>query len=369
MSPDYDVLLAGYGPVGAVAANLLGQAGLRAAVFEPTTSIYHLPRAAHFDSDVMAIFESVGLGEAIRPATAPIDAMDCVNAAGELLQRFTPPDGGAAYMFYQPDLERALRAGVERWPSVEVHLAQAVTGLTQHPTHVAVSVADAETGLERDVTASYVLGCDGARSLVRAALDVGLHDFGFDQPWLVVDTMLKRAVDLPAVAQQICDPRRPATFVPSAGNHRRWEFMLLPGESPTAMEDPATYLPLLARWVTLDDVDVVRAVVYTFHALVAERWRDRRVLLLGDAAHQMPPFLGQGMCAGIRDAANLVPKLATVLAGRAGDDHLDTYEAERRPHVEEIIGLAVNLGRFIQTTDPNVAAARDQELALSRSPA
>ena len=365
-SHDYDVVVAGYGPVGAVAANLLGQLDLRVAVFEPTTSVYHLPRAAHFDAEIMQVFESLGLADDIRPATAQIIGMDCVTAAGDVLLHLEPPDDGPAFMFYQPDLERALRAGVERLASVDVHLGHAVTAIDAHDTAVRVSVQDVDTGAERDVTAAYLLGCDGARSLVRASTGIALEDLEFDQPWLVVDTMLRCHVDLPTVALQICDPARPATFIPSAGRHRRWEFMLLPGEDPATMEDPATYFELLAPWVRPDDVEVVRAVVYSFHALIAERWRDGRVFLVGDAAHQMPPFLGQGMCSGIRDAQVLVPKLAEVLAGRAADALLDTYESERKPQVRSVAGLAVDLGRIIQTTDHELAAARDADFCARR---
>ena len=220
-------------------------------------------------------------------------------------------------------------------------------------------VRDLASG-KRTVEGDWLWGCDGARSLTRKTLGIELEDLEFDQPWLVVDTMLKRDVELPDVALQVCDPARPTTFIPSSGRHRRWEFMLMPGETAADLEHEETYWPLLESWVTRDDTEVIRAVVYSFHAVIAKEYRSGRAFILGDAAHQMPPFLGQGMCAGIRDAANLAWKLDLVRQGLADDSLLDTYYEERAPHVRAIIARAVQAGRIIQTTDATVAASRDR---------
>jgi 3-(3-hydroxy-phenyl)propionate hydroxylase len=224
---------------------------------------------------------------------------------------------------------------------------------------VTVETRDLESGTRSDVRARFVVGCDGARSMVRKHLGGGLDDFGLDQPWLVVDTELRRDVELPDLCVQYCDPARPVTFVPMSGRRRRWEFMLRPDEDPDDLTRTERVWELLAPWVGPDDAEIVRAVVYTFHALVAHRWRDGRVFLMGDAAHQMPPFLGQGMCAGIRDAANLAWKLDLVARGLACDRLLDTYQTEREPHVRAVIESAVRAGEIIQTADPEVAAQRD----------
>jgi 3-(3-hydroxy-phenyl)propionate hydroxylase len=359
-----DAVVVGYGPVGAVAAGLLGQAGLRTAVFESTTSVYHLPRAAHFDAEIMRVLHELGVADDVMRACAPVEGMHFVNAAGDALVRFDL-EAGEGWMFYQPELESALRAGVDRTGRVAVHLAHEVTSLTQHDNHVEITVTDLVSGSQRTVRARYVIGADGARSAIRRELGIASEDLKLDQPWLVVDTVLRRPIELPTRVLQICDPARPTTFIPMCGARRRWEFMLLPGEDAAQMESPQRIAELLAPWVTLDDVEIVRAVVYTFHAVLARSWRDGRVFLVGDAAHQMPPFLGQGMCSGVRDAHNLVWKLALVAAGRAPDALLDTYQHERSPHVRSIIETAVALGGLLQTTDPEVAAARDATMLAS----
>lgn len=373
--PILDVVIVGYGPVGATAANLFGRYGRSTAVFETTRSIYHLPRAAHFDAEIMRVFQALGLARAIEPAAAPLRGMHFLSAAGETLFGFDAPEGAthhgwpSGYMFYQPDLEQALRAGADALPSVEVRLGHEVTGFAQKPDYVEVHVRDLASHARRTVRSRYLVGCDGARSVVRREAGLALEDLGFDQAWLVVDTLLQRDVPLPQVCQQICDPARPVTFVPSAGAHRRWEFMLLPGEDPEEIQRGERIHELLEPWVGRDGAKIIRAAVYSFHALIGKHWRNGRVFLAGDSAHQMPPFLGQGMCSGIRDAVNLAWRLDLVLAGKACDGLLDGYDIEREPHVRRIVEIAVSFGEIIQTTDPAVAAARDaQFLAVGSKP-
>ncbi len=366
MSERYEVIIAGFGPVGQTAANLLGQRGFRVAVFETATAIYDLPRAAHFDGETMRVFQSTGLAEAVMPACAPVHGIQFLNADRDLLfdlqssGRTTASGWQTGYMFYQPDLEAALQAGVRRFDNVEVHTGHEVLGVTQDDDGVEVRVRDLGSGAERTVEADWLLGCDGARSVARRDAGIGLEDLEFDQPWLVIDTLLKRDVDLSDDCLQICDPARPTTFVPSAGQHRRWEFMLMPHEDPAEMESPENVWRLLGGWVSPEDAEVIRAVVYSFHAVIAKEFRRGRIFLAGDSAHQMPPFLGQGMCAGIRDVANLTWKLDMVRRGEAGEALLDSYYPERSAHTRSVIQRAMQAGRIIQTTDPNVATARDE---------
>jgi 3-(3-hydroxy-phenyl)propionate hydroxylase len=350
----YDVAIVGFGPTGATLANLLGMQGLKVAVIERETAPPPLPRAVHFDGEVMRIFETAGLAQEILPLTRPSGGMRYVNTAGAVMIERKPaigsgPHGWANnYLFHHPDLERVLRAGVKRFPGVEVFLGEEVVSVSQGRL----------TTPQRDIQAGHIVGCDGARSIVRQAIGSEHDDLGLHQPWLVVDVLLERHVDLPEQTVQYCDPARPITFVKVTGKRRRWEIMLMPGDAPDAMTRPEEVWRLLAPWIRPGDAVLERAAVYTFHSLIARKWRDRRLLIAGDAAHQTPPFLGQGMCAGIRDAANLAWKFAD-------ERLLDTYQSEREPHVRVYIEEALRLGAIIQTTDPKVAAERDRRFLES----
>jgi 3-(3-hydroxy-phenyl)propionate hydroxylase len=378
----YDVAIIGYGPTGATLAKLLGQAGLSVAVFEREAGIYSLPRAIHFDGEVMRVFQNAGLRAQVEAISRPgLKGMHFVDAQGEtLLVR-----GGSAlrgmhgcannYYFHQPELEAVLREGVQRHANVQVHLRHEVfamqeqgeAGVEVGAGRVQLRYENTADGTLSSCTASYVIGCDGARSLTRRLIGSAMEDLGLHQPWLVFDVMLKegRGAHLPDHTQQICDPLRPMTYCNVLGARRRWEIMLLPGDDPASIARPENVWPLVSRWVTPEDAVLERAAVYTFHSVIARLWRGKgaasRLLLAGDAAHQTPPFLGQGMCAGIRDAANLAWKLVLVLRGQADDALLDTYESERAPHVRAFIDLAVRLGAIIQATDLEVARERDRK--------
>jgi 3-(3-hydroxy-phenyl)propionate hydroxylase len=245
-------------------------------------------------------------------------------------------------------LERVLRDGLARFPNVRLHLGH--------------EVASAD-----DLDARYVVGCDGARSLVRRTIGSHAHDLDLHQPWLVIDLLCDpdspRVQSLPDYTIQLCDPARPMTIVNVGGKRRRWEIMLMPGDDPARLVEPGIFWPMMTKWLGPQDAVVERSALYTFHSVVHEGWRKGRLLLAGDACHQTPPFLGQGMCAGMRDAANLAWKLAAVIKDDVSDALLDTYESERRPHVTAFIELAVRLGAIIQATDPAAVAERDRRFA------
>ncbi len=362
-----DVAILGCGPTGALLANVLGQMGLKVLVFERDSQIYPLPRAIHFDGEVMRVFETAGLRSAVEAISRPgHKGMYFNNARGETLliragtnQR--GPHGCAAnHYFHQPELEAVLRQGLQRYPQVVLHTAHEVTSIQQDPEGVTLDVLDLARGQKQSVQARYVVGCDGARSLTRKEIGTRLIDLGLHQPWLVFDVRLKTEVpELPDHTVQHCDPARPMTYCNVTGNRRRWEIMLMPGDDPEELVQPETLWRLVRRWVTPDQADIERAVIYTFHSVLAETWRKGRLLLAGDSAHQTPPFLGQGMCAGMRDVANLAWKLNAVLRGKAAPSLLDTYGTERLPHVRAFIELAVQLGNIIQTTDMQAARERD----------
>lgn len=352
-----DVAIIGLGPVGATLANLLGIAGVNTVVFEREAETYHLPRAVHFDDEVMRIFQALGLSDEISRDVILSPGMRFVDASGKLILDWSRPSVVSefgwhpSYRFHQPDLERVLRDGLTRWSSVQTKSRSEVFALDTDASGVTVRFEDLTNGRLMRCRARYVVGCDGARSLVRRLIGSGMHDLGFHERWLVIDALLKRPrPDLGDYSLQHCDPLRPVTYVRGTGNRRRWEITLRPDEDSRSMVEPSRIWELLQKWVTPEDAELERSAVYTFHSVVAERWRAGRLLLAGDSAHQTPPFLGQGMCAGIRDASNLGWKLARILQGSADDTLLDTYESERAPHVREYIELAVRIGGIINTT-------------------
>lgn len=358
---DTDVLIVGLGPVGAALAALLGDLGVRTLVVEKDQEVYPLPRAAHFDHEIMRLFQQLGVAEAVMAHARPAPVYEFRAADGAVLMLFDGPaktaSSGwrASYMFHQPGLENALRARLAGQAAVEVRLGYSFVEMAEDADRVR-AVIEGPTGLEI-VRARYVVGCDGASSPVRAAMGGELFDYGFDEPWLVVDARVEEGARTPDVNLQICDPERPTTCVLMGPGRHRWEFMLKPGETTEQALSDDFVLPLIATW-DCGPVALERRAVYRFHGLVAKTWRRGRVLLAGDAAHQMPPFAGQGMCSGLRDAANLAWKLAAVLDG-ADEALLDTYQTEREPHVRAFIELAIHMGRVVCTLDPEAAAARD----------
>ena len=373
MRDDYDLAVIGFGPAGATAACLLGAQGLRVLVVDKATEVYDTPRAFAMDHEIMRVFQNIGLADAIQAFVAPFSASEHYGVDGQLIRRLTmidppyPLGWTPSLVFRQPPLEAALRAKVAATPGVEVSLGEELTGFSQTADAVTLSLKRGELkhgDTERQVSAQYVIGCDGASSTVRRVLGIEHEDLDFDEPWLVVDVGVNAlgAAKLPKTSAQFCEPARPTTFLIGVGEHRRWEIMLLPGETPQQFEDDAAVWKLLARWITPADGSLWRRASYRFHALVAREWRRGRVFLAGDAAHQQPPFLGQGMCQGIRDVANLSWKLAAVMQGRAGDALLDTYGAERGAHVKRLTTTIKHIGRNICERDEARARARDADL-------
>lgn len=380
----YDAIVAGGGPTGLAAAALLARRGWRVAAFEKHPSRYALPRAGHVDHEVLRILQGVDAHQPVIDDTPDYEAYEWLNAAGETLLSFPfgePSVSGfqSDHMLFQPVLDDALHASIERSETGEVALGAAVVGIEQDADGVTATIAamarddtgrTVPTGERRRVRAGWLLAADGAGSAIRdELLRIPRADRGFDEQWLAIDVRVKRPLP-PSVNGQWCDPRRPIYIGPLGRRHHRFECAVLPGETVERMEAPETAWAILAEHgVTPDDVEIFRQVVYRFEARVAERWRDGRAFLLGDAAHTMPPFMGQGLCSGVRDAANLAWKLDLVLRGVADDALLDTYEQERRPHVQRWIELSVAVGKLSCILDPVEAAARDAAFREGRMPA
>ena len=366
---EYEVAIVGFGPTGAVAAALLGQAGIRTLVVERAHDVYDKPRAIALDHEIMRVFQQLGVVDDVLPHTEPFTPSEYVGVDGQLIKRLAtveppyPLGYSPSLVFNQPAVERILRRRVAALDTVTVVFGTEFLALEQDARSVRLRVRT-EAGALEQVRARYVIACDGASSSVRAAAGIGLDDLQFDEPWLVVDVLVnaRGAAKLPQTSVQYCEPGRPCTFVIGPNNHRRWEISLLPGEDPKQMATEQGAWSVLKRWITPDDAELWRQASYRFHALVAHEWRNGRVFVAGDAAHQQPPFLGQGMCQGIRDAANLAWKLRAVLDAKADDVLLDTYGVERGFHVRALTGRIKQIGSVICERDPIQARTRDARL-------
>ena len=361
---DADVLVVGYGPVGQSLAGLLGTAGHRVIVCERRTARYETPRAGHFDHEIMRIFQGLGVAEEVQRIADPARVYEFLAPDGTVLSRLprqwaAPSGWEASYHFYQPELEDVLDAAVHAIPEVDVRFGTTVTGLRQERDHVVAELTDGGT-----LTARFVVGADGAGSTVRGLTGIASADLGFRGDWLGVDVRPREGAPVPDIPDtgQVLDPARPNHMGRVAQRYLRWEFMLVDGDDPEAMVRPDRVWELLRPWIGPDAGELIRQTVYTFRSVVAETFRAGRVFLAGDAAHLMPPFLGQGMCSGIRDAATLSWLLDLVLTGAAGDALLDLYTASRRPHVLAYIEESVKVGSIICETDPGRAAAHREAM-------
>ena len=363
----HDVAVIGCGPTGATLANLLAECGLRVLVIDREPTAYHLPRAVHFDDETMRVFQTVGIADALSEKTHVNPGMRFVDTDGTLLldwprpQEPTPMGWHASYRLHQPDLEALLRDRLAQRPGVTLRMGCRIETVEEMPDHVRLTGTDRATGEACQFSAGWVVGCDGANSMLRDAIGGGMEDLGFRERWLVVDVLLKRPrPDLGDHTIQFCDPARPMTYCRSPGIRRRWEIAVQDDEDDAAISAESNVWRLLSRWITPEDATLERRAVYTFHSALARNWRRDRLMIAGDAAHLTPPFMGQGMCTGIRDAANLAWKLAQVARGEADAALLDTYQAERAPHARHYIETAIRLGGLINAMD------RDAALQLAR---
>lgn len=373
MTDTYDVVIVGYGPVGQYLAIKLGHAGYSVACVEKWPAAYGLPRAVHFDHEIARLLKSVGLDSRTNPLIEPYDdAYRWVNADKETLldvdwSGIGPSGWNTSNFFSQPELEAELDEYITKIPTVHVFRGWEVQDLAEDDHGVTIEArsrrpeGDAEMA-SRTFRGTYVVGCDGANSFVRRWMDAEMHDLGFAFDWLIVDMVPNEPMTFDPPAWQWCNPAAPTTVVPGGPGRRRWEFMRLPEETIAQLNTVETAWQRMSAWgLTPENSVLERHAVYTFRAMWAqpEQWRKSRVLIAGDAAHLTPPFAGQGMCAGIRDAQNIWWKLDAVLSGRSSADLLDTYGPERSNNMQYWINFAVGLGEVICVLDPEAAAARD----------
>ncbi|HKY91441.1 MAG TPA: bifunctional 3-(3-hydroxy-phenyl)propionate/3-hydroxycinnamic acid hydroxylase [Nevskiaceae bacterium] len=362
-----DVLVVGYGPVGAAITALLGRHGVRTLVVDKAPDILLAPRAIALDNEALRILQMAGLSEdAFEKVAIPQVRMLCpdlgefgrLNTSGSI-------DGHPKLVtFYQPDLERALRRQAQGHACVSAATATELVEFAAEGDAVRATLQRAD-GTRAVVRARYLVGADGAGSRVRKAIGQEFDGKTYAEDWLIVD-----AQDVPGAIDHVeflCDSRRPTPHMIAPGNRVRWEFMLKPGETREEMESDATVARLLAPWSNAGAIKVERKAVYRFHARSCDRYSKDRVFLVGDAAHITPPFAGQGLVAGLRDAANLAWKLAWVVQGRAAPALLASYDEERRPHAAKMIAVAQLMGRLIMPSNRLKAILIHGTMALLRS--
>ena len=351
------VLIVGAGPTGACAALELARHGIASTVIDRWQGVYPQPRAVHLDDEVLRVLDRLGVAERFAAISRPGGGLRLVDPGLRVLGEF-PRDGVSpttgftrASMFDQPDLESLLRDRLAETPEVTLLGGREVTAIEQlDQGRVRVHARATDSGEEQALDAEVLLGCDGANSLVRRSIGATMLDLGFEQRWLVVDIRTSADLQQWEGVHQVCDSTRAATYMRIGPERYRWEFQLLEHETAADFASIAALAPLIAPWTTGVDpsaLQVIRSAEYTFRAAIADRWRSGRVFLLGDAAHLTPPFIGQGMGAGIRDASNLGWKVAGFLAGSLSADVLDTYEPERSRHARSMIDTARLLGTIM----------------------
>ncbi|MGY2113088.1 bifunctional 3-(3-hydroxy-phenyl)propionate/3-hydroxycinnamic acid hydroxylase MhpA [Nocardia gipuzkoensis] len=375
---DVDVVVVGLGPTGLTLANLLGRRGVRVLVLEREPEYYGSARAVYTDDEGMRIFQTAGAADELAADMNVDSTVQWVRGDGSVLAQFHRIDRPLGWpvvnFLYQPYLENTLERALGRYPHVTVRRGREVVGFDQDADGVSVEhaecrgtgygklPADTDLGTAERVRSKFLVGCDGGRSVVRTELGIEMSGTSFPERWLVVDLRARDGVDafrhLPYF-DFVCDPELPIVSCPQPDRHHRFEFMLTPTQTKEQMEDADTVRRHIARFVDPDEVQVLRKLVYTFNAVVADRWRDGRILIAGDAAHMTPQFIGQGMNSGVRDADNLSWKLTAIIEHGAALRILDSYESERRPHAEAMIDLSVLNKKLVSIDNKVLAAARD----------
>lgn len=360
----YDVAIVGYGPVGVTAANLLGQMGLNVVVVERDPDIYARARAISTDEEVVRIWQQIGLADRLNADMQPGCGANFVDGNGVPFVKLLPTARGNGHppqqFIYQPALEKVLRAGVDRFPNVSVLLEHECLRVIQRSDHVELMLADLTVDEFRRVRTSYVIAADGGSSAIRGQLGIGFSGRTYGERWIVIDTKVLNEWPGHDRLRFHCNPERPTVDCPTPLGHHRWEFPVRDDEDEKdLLNDEAIWNVLRAQGISEQNVRILGFACYSHHVRFADRWRVGRVFLAGDAAHAMPPWIGQGMGAGVRDVANLCWKLGAVLEGKLPESVLDSYQAERLPHVKDVTNRAVKTGKLIIQRNRWRAAARD----------
>lgn len=351
---NYDVALVGYGPTGATLANLLIKLNLKVLVIEREAAVLQLPRAIRFDAECMRVFQTIGITKQLLRDIMPAPGMKFKDADDNLLFAWERPmskgmhQWSSAYRIHQPDLEAVLRENIKDHALLDLKLRHDVFKINENEQNCTLYYEDLSNGTLHQATAKYVVGCDGARSLVRRLIETTFEDLNLHSKWLVVDFIAQNDErDLGDYSIQFCDPIRPMSYIKGTGQRRRWEIMVKPEDDVQHLASAERIWSLLEKYIRPEDAKIERSAIYTFHALIAKKWCKGRLIIAGDAAHQTPPFMGQGMAAGIRDAANLAWKINEAIRHQ-NSALIESYYSERVSHVQEFIHGAISFGKIIQ---------------------
>ena len=361
----FDVAIVGYGPVGAMTALQLADAGLRVVILERGMELFDIPRAVGLDSEAMRSFQRLGLAEDVEAVVQPRRPEEEFCFTDSKRQKYFgmqfPPLGPNGWrdlaFFDQPQLEELLRQKITERGDIEIRLGFEVSHIEQAEDRVTLR-GQGPSG-EVEIEAAYLIGCDGASSFVRGVIGSKWESLGYDHDWLVVDITMGPEADLPTTMMQVCDPERLTTYIPGRDPYRRWEFQLVEGDVRDEMCRAENIERMLEPWIAPEHYEIRRAAVYQFHAATATEWRSGRILIAGDAAHQTPPFLGQGVNSGFRDAVCLGWKLPMVLSGESDAALLDSYQAERGAHSRDLVDRAVGIGQLMETLAAREAGQPD----------
>ncbi|MDA9170962.1 bifunctional 3-(3-hydroxy-phenyl)propionate/3-hydroxycinnamic acid hydroxylase [Alphaproteobacteria bacterium] len=351
---EYDIIIVGLGPTGGTLANLLALNDLSVLVLEKEASIYNLPRAVHFDDEIMRVFNTVGIRNKLSKKLIINKGTKFVDQDENLILDWPRPkvitENGfyPSYRFHQPDLERCLRSTLKKFKKISIKQNANVEKIISKKEFVEVSYMDTNSKKKYQLKAKYIVGCDGGRSFVRQHINSDMEDLGFKQKWVVIDVILKSLnSSLPDRTIQYCNSDRPATYCRNVGRRRRWEVALKDDENFKTFFEEKNLWNFLSQWIKKDEVVIERKAIYTFESAIAEKWKHERIFLAGDAAHLTPPFMGQGMCAGIRDVSNLAWKLSSSCRFGHNENLLQSYQTERAPNVRDYINTTMKMGELL----------------------